>query len=318
MPMPINLTRHKRTARRTAMSLLLLAAGRASHAAFQNPLVTPQSAAMGGASLARTGDSAAIFLNPAAVSGLERPEAYFTYGQLYAGLNGVGSIGQSFVSAGAPTKLGALAVGFGDFSAAGLLEERVLGVSLSRRLFGAFDAGVTGKYLYHKYLPGAGAADPVFQNGTSRGALSFDAGVAVPVTPSLKAALAVRNVNSPDVGLASVDRVPREYQAGLAYTVPEWALKVTADYAYRDIQDGSLTDRGVPSVGVQKGFVDDMIAFRAGASPNQFSAGVGVNFGQFGFDYSFTLNRDLVSSAAGTHQVGIRYAFGGAPAARGH
>lgn len=269
---------------------------------------------MGGASLAGTGDAAALFLNPAATAGLARPEAYFMYDQLAAGLGGVGAIGQGFLAAGVPTKVGTFSAGFGDFSAAGLMQERVFGLGYSRRLFGVLDAGVTGKYLWHDYQIGsdpAASADPVFAHGTSRGAFALDAGVVAPLTDRWKAGLAVRNLNEPDVGLASVDRVPREIQAGLSYDVLPWALRLTADYVYRDVPSGTFTDRTIPSIGLQKGFVNDMVRFRVGASPNQFSGGVGVRFGSLDFDYAFILSRGLLTNNAGSQQAGIRWRFGG-------
>lgn len=289
-------------------------APRRAHAAFDSPLVTPQSSAMGGASLANTADSAALFLNPAASARLESVEAYFMYNQLYTGLSGVGGIAQGFAAVGAPTKYGAFAAGYGEFQAAGLLQERVIGLSYSRTLSGVLDAGVTGKYLAHNYLIGsdpAAANDPVFARGGARSAFALDAGVIASLTDSLKAGLAARNLNAPDVGLASEDRVPRELQAGLSYDFKAWALRLTADYVYRDVPSGAFSDRTLPSVGLEKGFVDDMVRFRAGATPDQFSGGIGIRLGPVDFDYTFILSRGLISNNAGTQQAGFRYRFGG-------
>ena len=302
----------RRLASLGAFAALALAAPSA-RAAFDNPLITPQAAAMGGASLANTADSAALFLNPAASARLETGEAYFMYNQLYAGLSGVGAIGQGFIAAGLPTRYGTFSAGFGDFQAAGLLQERVIGLSYSRRLFGVLDAGVTGKYLSQNYLIGsdpAAASDPVFAHGTSRGAFALDAGVIAPLGGSWKVGLAVRNINEPNVGLASVDRVPREVQAGLSYDFAPWALRLTADYVYQDIPWGTFSDRTRPSVGLEKTFVNDMVRFRVGATPDQFSGGIGVRFGPVDFDYTFILSRGLISNNAGTQQAGIRYRFG--------
>jgi hypothetical protein len=283
-----------------------------AHAAFDTPLITPQAAAMGGASLANTADSGALFLNPAASARLESAEAYFMYNRLYAGLSGVGSIGQGFAAFGVPTKYGTFSAGYGDFQAAGLLEDRTIGVSYSRRLFGVLDFGVTGKYLSQNYLVGSDPAgsDPVFANGTSRSAFALDAGVIAPLTGALKAGLAVRNINEPNMGLASVDRVPRQIQAGLSYDVAPYALRVTADYVYSDVPSGSLTDRSLPSVGLQKGFADNMVRFRVGASPDEFTGGIGISLGPVDFDYTFILNFGLISNNAGTQQAGLRYRFG--------
>lgn len=269
---------------------------------------------MGGASLANTADSGALFLNPAASARLETAEAYFMYNQLFAGLSGVGGIGQSFISFGVPTKYGTFAAGYADFQAAGLLKDRTIGLSYSRRLFGALDAGITGKFLSQNYLVGSDAAssDPVFAHGTSRSAFALDLGLIAPLTDSLKAGLAVRNINEPDMGLASVDRVPRQVQAGLSYDVLPWALRLTADYLYSDVPSGSLTQKGLPSLGLQKGFVDNAVRFRIGATPDQFSGGIGISVGPVDFDYTFILSYGLISNNLGTQQVGLRYRFGAA------
>ncbi len=270
---------------------------------------------MSGASLGRQGDSAALFLNAAGVAGLKSREGYFMYNRLYAGLSGVETLDKGFAAFGFPTKLGSLAVGYGHFRASGLLEERVIGVSFARRCFDFVDFGVTGKYLYHRYMIGDDPAfsnDPVFSNGTARGAFAIDAGVSAVVAGPLRAGFAVRNINAPDVGLSSVDRARREFQAGLSYVFEAPKLRLTADYVYRDVDSGSLTERGIPSAGLEKSLAGDLVKFRIGATPDQFSAGVGFQFDHLGVDYAFVLNRKLIADNAGTHMIAVRYQFGAA------
>jgi hypothetical protein len=306
------LSRLKSAPARLALVAGLFMAAPAARAAFQYPQTGARAVAMSGASIPDGGDSAAVFQNAAGLADLRRAEAYMMYTKLYAGQQGVDSIGQSFLSAGAPTRYGTIGVGLSDFKADGLLNERVLGVSFSRRLRPGLDAGVTVKYLYHKYAPGSDTTggDPVFANGTARGAAAFDAGVIASVSPTLKAAFAARNINSPDVGLDSPDPVPREYQAGLSYERADWLLKATADVVYRDNRVGTIRDRATPTIGLEKALGDERVKFRVGAGLDQFSAGVGLQFDRVGFDYAFVLTRNLVSSNAGTHIIGIRYRFG--------
>ncbi|MBI3299879.1 MAG: hypothetical protein HYZ75_17075 [Elusimicrobia bacterium] len=298
---------------KAAALLLALCAGTV-HAAFQEPVVTPQASAMGGASLASDGDSAALFLNAAAPAGLKGPEAYLMYNQLYAGLEGAGSISQGFAAFGFPTKAGVVGVGLSDFRASSLLEERAVALSLARSLSRSVKAGITAKYLYHRYMAGSdplASADPVFAEGTSRGAPAFDLGVIVSLTGALQAGMAVRNFNEPEMGLRTQDRVPREFQAGLAYDFKDWGLRLTGDYAHRNALAGTLSERGRPGVGLEKSLQDGRVRFRAGATPDQFSAGIGLRFSSLGLDYAFKLSRNLISDNAGTHLVGIRYSFGG-------
>lgn len=301
----------------SAAGACFLTASPRARAAFDLSLISPQSAAMGGASLANTADSSALFLNPAASSRLTSAEGYFSYQQLFAGLGGVSAMGQGLLSAAVPTKLGTFGLGVGEFQASGLLQQRAVGLGYSTRLTDELDVGATGKFLRQDYLVGsdAAASDPVFQHGTSRGAFSLDLGLIATISDSWKAALAVRNINEPNLGLATVDRVPREVQLGLSYDVPGWGLRLTADDVYRDDPSGVFSDRNRPSVGLEKSLAENRVKFRLGATPDQFSGGVGVRFGSLDFDYAFLLNRSLIANNAGTHQVGIRYRFGGDSAA---
>jgi hypothetical protein len=269
---------------------------------------------MGGASLPSRASAASLFVNPANTAALPSTEAYFLYNQIYAGQEGTGGIGQGFAALAVPTKAGTFGVALGDFEAAGLMQERIVGLGWARRFTRRVEAGVAGKFLYHRFLTGSdplAANDPVFRDGSSRGAFALDAGARVAASDALALGLAVRNVNRPDVGLASEDRVAREWQAGVSYDVKGWAMRLTADYLYRELEGGTLAERGTPSVGLEKSLAEDRVKFRVGADPHQLSAGVGVGFGGFGFDYAFVLARELAGSNAGTHQVGLKYRFGG-------
>lgn len=285
----------------------------ASHAAFGLSLGTVQSASMGGASLAHRANSEGLFLNSAAPAGLRGAEAYMVYSQLYAGLSGIDGIGHGLVTVGMPTPVGAFSVGLSNLRSAGLLEERVIAVNYSRRASESVALGITGKHLFHRYLTGSdasAASDPVFARGRERSAVTFDAGTIVSFRPNLDVGFTLRNITRPDVGLATVDRVPLEYQAGLSYTLSPWSLRLTADYAFRALEAGTLRQRMRPGLGMEKTMAEGRVSFRAGITPDQISGGAGVLFPAFGFDYSFTLTRGLVADNAGTHRVGIRYRFG--------
>jgi hypothetical protein len=305
----------RRVLRAAIASLLLAAVSRSAYASFDDTPMSAEAAAMGGASLARQGDSAALFLNAAAGAGLANPEAYFMYNQLYTGMSGVGSIGQGFASFGVPTKLGTVGIGLSDFQASSLLDERMIGVTFARRWFGVLDVGVTGKYLYQNYLIGSdpqAASDPVFSNGTARSAFSADLGIIAHLSTDLSLGLAVRNINQPNMGLASVDPVARQIQAGLAYNVAAYGLRLTADYNYIAASDESLSLRSEPGIGLEKAYAHDMVKFRVGLTLDQISGGVGIQLGPLGFDYTFLLNRTLINNNAGTQMLGIRYRFGDA------
>lgn len=301
-----------RDARLLGAVLLLGASALPAAAAFQYPLTSARSAAMGGVSVYGEPESGALFQNAASAAGLERAEAYFLYNKLHAGQESA-DIGQGLIAAAVPTRIGVLGIGIANFHAAGLLDERMASVSLSRRLFGKVSGGVAVKYLHHDYLTGSdplAASDPVFAGGTSKGAAAFDAGLKADLTESFSAGAAVRNINSPDVGLASEDRVAREYQAGASYDIKPWGLRVSGDVLYRDDEFGEVEDRMIPAVGVEKRFLEERVSFRAGANTEQVSAGIGVDAGRFSFDYAVIIARRLASDNAGTHMIGLKYRFG--------
>jgi len=302
--------------KRLAVSLLAAALLTApARAAFQSPVSSPEQAAMGYNSLSSRPGSATLFANPAQIAGMAQPDAYFMYDQLYAGMNGVGAIGESLISAGAPTRWGSLGVGLGMLHAGGLYEERTLALTYARRFGDRVQLGVTGKQLYHSYLINGdplAASDPVFQNGHAASALSVDFGAVVKVAEPVRVGLAVRNANSPDLGLDSVDRVPREVQGAVAYDFPAAKrLRLTADVSYRGGPTVAGSDRVTPGVGVEKGFPGDRFVLRFGLTPLELTAGFGLRWGMFGVDYALVLRRTLLDGNVGTHMLGLRVLFGG-------
>lgn len=296
-------------------ALLAASGGGRARAAFETGATGAQATAMGGAALASRGDTAGMFLNPATVAGLPAPEGYFLYNRFYAGLAGVEALSRNFLAFGVPTKAGSFALGLDQFQASGLLQERIVGLSFARRWFGSLEAGVTAKYVHHRFSLDSGpaaVADPVFNGGTGKGAFALDFGVAGIVSAPLTAGIAARNVNRPDVGLSTPDPVARELQGSLAYDFLRWRLRVTADWLYRELEAGSPRDRSVPGVGLEKTIGDGRAKFRAGATSEQFGGGVGISFNRLTFDYALVLSRNLISDNAGTHLIGVRWRFGDA------
>lgn len=302
----------KKTA--VAVFLALLAAAVPAGASFQEPVAGPESSALAHAALTPTRDSSALFLNPAALGGLRGADFYFMHNQMYAGISGVGSISQGFISGAFPTRLGSFGFGVGMFRASGLLEERTLALGYARQLGSRVHVGVTGKHLRHGYLTGddpLAAGDPVFSQGNARGAFALDLGMTARISDPLTVGVAARNLNRPDLGLAVEDRVPRELQAGAVYDFGSGRhLRATADVLYRD-QEFDAVDRFVPSAGLEKGFGDERVVIRMGLSPLELTGGVGIRWGLMGLDYALVLRRHLLEGSVGTHMLGLRIRFGG-------
>ncbi|MBI4424136.1 MAG: type IX secretion system membrane protein PorP/SprF [Elusimicrobia bacterium] len=299
---------------RYLLALILLSVGAGSaKGAFQEPLIAPRAAAMGGASLATPDDSTAMFLNVAGLGRLEAPEAYMMASKLYAGLDGVASLSKSFMTAGVPTRHGSFGLAIGEFKAAGLMAERTFAVGFARSLGQRLRLGVAGKLLHHGFSPEGDPLaqnDPVFSGGTSKSAFALDLGLMASLTRNLELGFAVRNLNSPDVGLATEDRVPREFRGGLALGFDSVGIKATGELAMRNSPGFGLASSIAPMFGLEKSLLQGLVSFRVGGGPNDLAGGVGLRKGSFGFDYSMSWSRQLSSGHLGTHLLGIRYQFG--------
>lgn len=286
--------------------------GASAQAAFQVPLTSVRSASMGNSS-ASVDEAAALFTNPAGLTFMNTSEVAFMYNKMYTGLPGVANIGAGYIALGIPSSYGTLGLGVGSFIASGLKEERTLAMSFSRKI-GKLRMGVTGKHLHHSYTIGSdsrAAADPVFKNGTSKSAIGFDAGLMASISGPLKMGVAVRNLNQPDVGLVTEDRVPREIQAGLFLDVGGLDLRTSADLFFRDNGFGSQhKDHYLPALGFEKGVVGEKLVMRLGANPLEFTGGFGVRMGRIGFDYGIVISRGLINDNLGSHRMGMSYRFG--------
>ncbi len=294
----------------TATLLALLASG--ATAAFQEPMIAPQAAAMGGASMAVPNDSTAMFLNVAGMSALAAPEIYLMASKLYAGQDSGASLSKNFMTAGLPTKLGSFGLAVGEFKAAGLMAERTFALGFARAIGRYARVGVSGKLLQHGFSPQGDAlaeSDPVFRNGTSKSAFGLDLGLMTSPLPMLDVGLAVRNVNRPNVGLASEDRVPREFRGGMALRFSGIGVTATGELAMRSGPATGPWSAMVPSVGLEKTLMNGLVAFRVGGGPTELTGGVGLRRGNFGFDYSIAWSRTLSAGTFGSHLIGIRYQF---------
>ena len=268
---------------------------------------------MGGAAAGLPQDAPSLFMNPAGLAGLKTGEFAVMYDKMYAGLSGAASMAQSYMSVAYPTALGTFGAGLGTFKASGLMEERTFAVGFARAL-GRFQAGGTGKYLDRRFSLGddvRDTRDPVFSNGTSKGAFALDLGLTAAVAGPLRAGLSARNLNRPDVGLVTEDRVPRELQFGLGLELRELGLKLLGDLSHRDNGFGDAADRMIPRLGVEKSLSREKVFFRLGANTLEFTAGAGVRLGRFGFDYALALRRSLLRDNMGSHRLGLTLQFGG-------
>src|SRR6185295_7675345 len=114
--------------------------------------------------------------------------------------------------------------------------------------------------------------DPVFQGGTSAGAMTVDVGVLWKPEEGQfqgwRVGLVGKNLTHPDVGFQAEDRVPMEGRLGLAYQSKQRPWLVPAfDVSTRD---------GVTGVhgGLESWLFHDALGLRAGGNNNEGAAGI--------------------------------------------
>jgi len=292
------------------LSLIAALAGSAQ-AAFQLRQTSARAAGMGNAFLASSGEPAAVFNNPAGIASLRTSELSFLYHKPFAGLPEV-DLAAGHAAFALPIRGGNLALGYALFQGDSLVSEQTLALSYAFKVQ-AVQLGLGAKRLSHSYNvhnDPLAHDDPVFANGTSKSAVAFDAGAIVPLGKMLKLGLAVRNINQPNVGLASKDVVPREIQTGLMLNMAGLGLKATGDIFVRSAVSGEAKQAPVPFLGLEKSF-KNALALRLGANTEEFTGGFGVKVRNIGFDYALVINKNLMDDNAGSHKLGMTYKFSG-------
>jgi hypothetical protein len=281
-------------------------------AAFDLHLDSARSAAQGRAFLSSAEDAGGLFTHPAGLSKVAQPELSLMYSKPFTGLPGV-SVAHGQAAFAWPTSGGTLGVGFARLQVQNLMHEQTAAVSYSRGLFKRFHAGATVKHLSHAYYPGSSAlaqSDPLFQGKTSKSAVALDVGLTASVNRHLEAGVAVRNINEPNVGLVTEDKVRREIQTGLRLDLPGLDVRASGDLLLRHSAVGSL-EKPTPFFGLEKGLHRDLLALRAGANPDEFTGGFGLRIGAMAFDYALVFNKNLTRDNAGSHRLGMTWRFNG-------
>ncbi|MBI4057105.1 MAG: conjugal transfer protein TraF, partial [Elusimicrobia bacterium] len=257
--------RFSKRAKEWGIFVLFLLVVPVSHAwaSFQSTPKCIKTEAMGGAGVAMPDDACALLINPSGLATLDRAELSMEYGSPIAGLQDL-PLNEGHLALGIPIgRRWSVGAGGTFFRAPGLLSEyqAMGGASV---LLGPVSIGANLNYLYHNYEI---ANDPVyaneivFANGHSKGALGLDIGLTAFVTKNLRLGFSGRNLNKPDVGLASEDPVPPIITLGLG------AITRYANFAldFENRNDGlGLTDSNQNTWKVGMEIPLSILFFRAG------------------------------------------------------
>lgn len=297
------------------LSLYLCAFVSLSQAAFKMQPQSVKAVSLGKAFMANGNESSVVFMNPAGIADIGSSELSFIYAKPFAGLGDI-NLGLGCLAFTVPSKIGNFGAGVGTFVAADLKQERtiVLGYAKSLTVFDReLNIGISGKHFYHNYMIGSdpmATRDPIFAKGTSKSAIGLDAGLTFSISRPLKLGVAVRNINQPNIGLMTSDKLARELQAGIALDIPNIGLMVNSDLFYRAPELKNSKNDILSLIGLEKGLYSDKVMLRLGGNKLEYAGGVGIRLGNFRFDYAVVLNRNLKDDNAGTHQVGVSFKLG--------
>ncbi len=301
-----------------------------SEAAFKDSGWGTRPSGMGGAFTGISNDATAPLWNVAGIAQLRRCEANFMYAKLFTGLTlyageDTTSLGLNYFSFVCPTKsIGVFGVSWASFVSTELYKESTFAFSYAKKINDFVPAmgpeiclGVNLKYLNHGYtLDDRTIDDPVFEEGSSKGAFTADLGTLIkPQEGSpLSIGLALKNVTQPDVGLDKTankldDKVPLDVRFGTAYQFKNLMIfnEVTPalDINYRNKDINYY-------VGLETKF-SPIFALRMGYNPQEASLGVGLNpfvGDTFGIKFDYALLWPLeVEGTSGSHRVSLGIYF---------
>lgn len=289
-------------------------------AAFRHQSWGVRATGMGGAFTVLADDSSALFWNPAGTAWVKRGDITFAGSRAFPGLTGI-NINYGFMSLAVPSDYGTFGAAGTSYNADNFMRENVGLLHYSFMLGKHLGLGANLKYLWHGYNINDTVRDnPVFANGTSKSAFTADAGLRLQLTDRLAAGFLGRNLTEPNVGLASMDRVPAEYQAGLSFK-PLKSLSVELDGSYRNLEFGTRQDKTDYHFGAENWFFSgrrSSFGLRAGFNSHEVAGGFSLRVNSWSLyslrlDYTYIYDTGLNISEAVTHQVGLTLYFTPAP-----
>lgn len=316
-----------RAAGRLCVALVWAAVLSASAVAFDETAVGARPAALGGAFTALADDMHALYYNPAGLADIDRPELGVYYARLFPSLSDQSRSAQAFLGGASPLPLdhrwGGAGVGYQEFRVDDLFKERTFSLAYGGRLPGdawsrlALGGGL--KFFNRNYGVGnAVSPDPVFNGGRSASALGVDLGALYTLLPGIRTGLSFQNLNRPDLGLATDDRLPLVTRWGVAYDKND--LRVAADLTRGAFLTGRNDHRLL--LGAERRWLlrrYGLLSVRGGVGfgnrdYRRLNMGFGYEVNGVGLDYVFALPMGAADDIGNTHNVGLSYRFGRTPA----
>ncbi len=271
---------------------------------------------MGDAFSALADDINTLNYNPAGLARLETIEATLEYANLYAGLND-GRIQENHLALSYPLpESGGLGLGWNNRSVVDIYSENeiVLGYALHPGVNLPLWLGLSGKLFYWDYTDSSflemsrtrGIASQKYQYGLDFGAL-YTLFKQTYSRPEIQIACSIINLNQPDIGIVTENRLPLETRAGLSVQWQDWDGALDAVW---------LNSKFQIHVGAEKWFGNGQWGVRTGlisGDDTAFTATVGANYN---FDwttaksrltYAFNYTFSGIIETWGTHRISLDF-----------
>ena len=234
--------------------------------------------------VALSNDVFSLFNNPAGLSQMNWREIGVYYSPAPFGLT---ELANGYVAYHEPTDIGSFAIG---------------GMSYGFELYREAKISLGYSYNYqNKFFAGAAINYQTvsIQNYGNDGVLFINAGGLAYITNSLRFGFVIQNLNRASFG-NDKDQIPLIINSGFSYDVVDDMtvnLAIERDIDYKaSIQFGINYDI-IENLSLRTGFSNE---------PSKYSAGIGINYSIFSFDYAMFTHTDLGL----THQAGVIISFG--------
>lgn len=234
--------------------------------------------------VALSNDVFSIFNNPAGLSQMNWREVGIYYSPAPFGLT---ELANGYIAYHEPTDLGSFSLG-GMTYGFDLFRESRISIGYSYKYLDRFFIGTAINYQTVS-----------IKNYGNDGAFYLNFGGLAYIADDLRFGFYLHNINRASYGDAD-DQIPVVMNAGISYDViDELSLNISLD---KDVKYKASFQFGINYD------IIEYISLRTGFSnePSRFSAGLGINYSYFNFDYAMFRHNDL----GYTHQAGIIVSFG--------
>lgn len=315
--------------RLTSAAILAVWLVSSASASFEPLPVGGRAAGMSEAYSAIVDDVFALYYNPAGVMQVTRPEIGTYYSQLYPGLTDSSKINRMFLGYAQPFgkagRLGGIGASYMSLQLSGLYKEEAFGLTYGREYHHRWNYGVSLKmlkktigsdeYTDNAIDPTTGAAfggpDPVLAKGRSASGFGLDLGAQYRLSQAYALGFAARNINAPDLGIDSTDKVPSVLTLALARRLRAGSLDLEVT------KWKGATDNTRVALGGEKWFKNGFGVRAGGASgaggSATVSAGGSFRLDSFQFDYAWIYPLQGIEGTLGIQQVSLTARLGKVP-----